>query len=250
LNETLDAKAVTKLLERAGTDDPVTIWFIYTEEEKFITKVESRPKGKYDAIDRKLWPDEDNPEYQQYKRLARAAGGGDGAGVKTELEKGAKHFWPNRPNFLSPLERSARTNRVDALQELLRTLPMEFPTANFANGIKLAAQERKLAALDSLLGHAKASEVRTNDLQEIFKAGLNGGPSVLEKLLEKYPVGLEIRLTDVGHTMLFTAVQSGNYPMAEWLVKKGANRKAKLDRGNTMMQYARDPRFRQLLEVK
>jgi hypothetical protein len=246
--DTIDGKQVSHLLKAASVSDEITLHFVYSDRGWFIAKVEG--KGRRDEpYERKLWPDENSAEFQRYKQLVRAAYDGNAANVREQLQRGAAFAWPDNPVTLTPLEWAVRWNHMEAFQELLKFLPEHYSIYSYAHCIKLATQPESIAILGMLLSNPFADRIGHDQLQEIFYTACYSAksPRPLQMLLERYPVGVDYRVRDYGHTLLFAAVQGRNPEIVEWLMKHGADTNAVLRNGSKAIDHARDGKIRQLL---
>jgi len=249
LTQDVSGKEVSQLLEQARSALDVTVHFIYSNRGEFIPKVEARSRGSLRPDEVKLWPDENEPIFQKYKALVRAAYDGKADEVRKELEAGAPFSWPENPAGISPLEYTAFRNKEPAFDEMLKSLPLDYSRFMYGNCIKLAAQEEHTSILTKLLAKSLADALPPPDLQEVFYSACYSAktPLALEILLKHYPVGIDFRVRDYGHTLLFVAVQGRNYATVEWLVNHGANKTLTLRNGSKPIDWARDERMRQLL---
>jgi hypothetical protein len=246
--DTVDGKEVSDLLKAASGNDQITLHFIYSHRGRFIAKVEE--KGRSDEpYDRKLWPDEKDAEFQRYKQLLRAAYDGNAANVREELQRGALFAWPDNPVTLTPLEWAVRWNHMEAFQELLKVLPEHYSIYSYGHCIKLATYPESIPILRTLLSNPFADRIGNDQLQEIFYTACYSAksPQPLQMLLERYPVGVDYRVRDYGHTLLFAAVQGRNPAIVEWLVNHGADTNAVLKNGSKPIDHARDEKIRALL---
>lgn len=248
LTQDVSGKEVSQLLKQAAASD-VTVHFLYSERGKFIPKVEVRNRSSTRPNEAKLWPDESDPLFQKHKALVRAAYDGKVDEVRKALDDGAPFSWPDNPIGISPLEWTARWNHERAFDELMRALPLDYSVYRYANCIKLASKNGHAAILTKLLAKPLADAVPPPVLQEIFYSACYSAktPGALEILLTHYPVGIDFRVRDYGHTLLFTAVQGRNHAIVEWLVNHGANKSLALQNGSKPIDWARDDQMRQLL---
>lgn len=249
LTQDVSGKEVSQLLKHAPAVSDVTVHFLYSERGKFIPKVEARNRRSIRPDEVKLWPDESDPRFQKHKTLARAAYDGKADEVRKALDDGAPYSWPDNPIGLSALEWTVRWNHEGAFDELMKALPLDYSTYRYANCIKLASQDGRAAILTKLLTQPLANAVPPRVLQEIFYSACYSAktPESLETLLKHYPVGVDFRVRDYGHTLLFTAVQGRNHAIVEWLVNHGANKSLALQNGSKPIDWARDERMRQIL---
>jgi hypothetical protein len=249
LTQYVSGKEVSQLLKQARHAPDVTVHFIYSHRGEFIPKVEARSGAGLRADEAKLWPDENEPGFQKYKALVRAAYAGKAEEVRRELDAGAPFSWPDNPLGISPLEYTAARNHERAFDELMKVLPFDYSPYMYGNCIKLASQEGHTNILINLLAKPQADTVPPRLLPEIFYSACYSAkiPAALEILLRHYPVGIDFQVRDYGHTLLFVAVQGRNYTTVEWLVSHGANKNVTLKNGSKPIDSARDDRMRQLL---
>ena len=249
LVQNVSGDEVSRLLKQTSKGVNVRLHFIYSHRGEFIPKVESRKAGSLRPDEAKLWPDENEPAFQKYKALVRAAYDGNAESVRNAVDGGAPFSWPDNPVGISPLEWTARWNHEPAFDELIKALPRDFSPYAYANCIKLASQEGHTGVLTKLLAKPLADSVPSSALQEIFYSSCYTAkaPHALEILLKHYSVGVDYRVGDYGHTLLFVAVQGRNHTIVEWLIKNGANKNATLQNGEKPIDWARDERMRRFL---
>jgi hypothetical protein len=248
ITQNVSGKTVADLIKAAGTSDEITVHFVYSHKGIFIPKVEASEKRTPSEVG-KLFPEENDPLFQKYKTLIRAAYDGDVAGVKAAIKNGAPFTWPDDPVGLTPLEWTIRWNREPAFDALMATLPPDYSAFNYAHCLRLAIQSGNSGLLNKLLAQPLADQVPQRELQEIFYTACYStkSPSSLGILLNHYPVGIDYRVRDYGHTLLFVAVQGQNDDVVEWLVNHGANKNVTLQNGSKPIEHARDERVRKLL---
>lgn len=249
LAQNLSGDEVSKLLKLTPKGANVRLHFIYSARGNFIAKVESQRNGSLRPDEAKLFPDENLPAFQKYKALVRAAYDGKAKDVRKALDDGAPFSWPDNPIGISPLEWTARWNHESAFDELMGALPLDFSPYAYGNCIKLASQGGHTELLTKLLATPLADSVPAAALQEVFYSACYSAqaPQALEILLKHYPVGVDFRVRDYGHTLLFVAVQGRNHTIVEWLIKNGANKNATLQNGSKPIHWARDDRMQRLL---
>lgn len=247
--EKLDAAMVKKALDANKTAREATIYFVFSSEQKFILKLYLESGGESLELGGTLLPDEDNPAFKSYKELVRSAYDGNATLVKELLSKGTPYTWSNNPISLTPLEWSVRWNRKAAFDVLIDQLPKDFYSYDYYNCIRLAAQEGYVVTLKRLLQSDFAKELPSNPLQEIFYAACyhRKTPDTLEMLLAHFKVGVDYKVRDYGHTLLFVAVQADSPELVRWLLAQGANPNVKLQSGDTPLKWARNVEVRRLL---
>ena len=238
---------VSELLKAAARSQDITLHFIFSRSGHFVAKIEGSGKES-SPYEKNLWPDEQDPNFHRYKDLLRAAYDGNAERVGKALEDGVPFAWPDNPLGLTPLEYTVRWNHAAAFEVLIKRVPEDYPVYAYAKCIKLAVHENLIAILRELLSHSFADRVFGERLQDIFyEACYSGRPEALELLLKRYPVGIDYKVGDYGHTLLFAAVQGRNPAVVEWLMEHGADRNATLRNGSKPIDWARDEKIRQLL---
>jgi ankyrin repeat protein len=237
------------LLKQAGNASDITVHFIYSHRDEFIPKVEAKIRSNGRSGETKLWPDENAPAFRKYKLLVRAAWDGKADDTRKALEDGAPFSWPDNPVDISPLEYTAARNHELAFDELMKALPVDYSTYMYGHCIQVASQEGHTNILTKLLAKPQADMVPSRLLPEIFYSACYSAkiPAALEILLKHYPVGIDFRVRDYGHTLLFVAVQGRNHATVEWLLNHGANKNVTLKSGSKLIDWARDEQMRELL---
>ncbi len=250
VTQSISGRDVSDLLKQAQSGGDLTVHFIYSHRGQFIPKVEAQTRNRSDE-ERRLWPDENDALFAKYKVLDRAAYKGDVPAVKKALDDGAPVLWPENPIGLSPLEATVRWNHEAAFDVLLNVLPRDYSPYNYASCIKLIAPKENTNILRKLLDRPLANQVPPQEMQEIFYSAScsASSPHSLEMLLNHYNVGIDYRVRDYGHTLLFAAVQERKYEIVEWLIQHGADRNATLRDGSKPIDHARDARMRALLSA-
>lgn len=251
-----DLQAKTK-----GSDD-VTLHLAFSAQKQgFIANVGSRPRGATKPYEQSS-PYENEPGFNDYRALAKAAYEGNVEEMRKAIRDGARVFWPDEPSMLSPLEsaalstppqlRLASAGCPECVPELLKMVGSDFPQPRYANATKLAAQGPNMKVLEALLEHPNAAAINEKDLRNIAAAACGQfvtGPEGLERLMKRFKFGVDFRVTDTGHTLLHWAVMNRNFPVAEWLVKNGANCDATLNGGGYKpIQFARTEELKKLLQ--
>lgn len=249
ITQNVSGKQVSDLIKAAGSSEHITVHFLYSHNDVFIPKVEARGENTPFEM-AKLLPDENDPRFQKYKTLIRAAYDGDAMGVRNAIKNGAPFVWPDNPVGLTPLEWAVRWNKEAAFDELIAALPPDYSVYNYAHCIQIASQAENAGILSKLLTQPLADKVPKRELQEIFYTACYTAksPRSVEMLLAHYPVGIDYRVRDFGHTLLFVAVQGEKDDITEWLVNHGANKSATLQNGSKPIDFARDERTRKLLQ--
>ena len=249
LKQDISGAEISQLLKQVRNAPDVTVHFIYSRRGEFVPKVEARTRGNLRPEEAQLWPDESEPMFQKYKALVRVAYDGKAEDVRKELEHGAPFSWPENPVGLSPLEYTVIRNFEPAFDELMKALPPDYSVYEYGHCVKLAAQNGHAGMLTKLLTRPCADTLPPRVLQEVFYSSCYSAktPAGLEILLKHYPVGIDFRVRDYGHTLLFAAVQGRNHSIVEWLVNHGANKNLTLQSGSRPIDWARDERMRQLL---
>lgn len=252
LSTDISGEEVSSAIKSSEKAKEITLYFIYTDTDEFVVKIYFDRGGNSILHEDELWPDEKNPKFNSYKELVRSAYAGDSMKVQELLKEGTPFVWKNDPVSLTPLEWSVRWNRKDTFEILMSYLPANYSRYNYANCIKLAVQDEYTDVLKRLLENPKSKEVSKDALEDLFyTACAHSKTSVpLELLLKKYDVGVDYRVRDYGHTLLFVAVQSGNADIVQWLLEHGANRNVTLENGEKLIDQARDEKIRKLLNDK
>jgi hypothetical protein len=248
LTQSIDGKQVSDLLKMPPPGSDIVLHFVFSHRHEFVPKVEARSPSLR-SEESKLWPDENLPSFQAYKTLVRAAHDGNVARVRTALKGGAPFSWPDNPVGSTPLEWTVRWNHESAFDELMKVLPPDYSPYAYGHCIMLALDDGHLRTLGKLLAQPIANAMPPRLLQEIFYTACYSTDTAapLEMLLQHYQVGIDYRVRDYGHTLLFVAVQGRKHAVVEWLVKHGANKTSPLQNGSKPMDWARDERMRWLL---
>ena len=84
------------------------------------------------------------------------------------MKDGTPFVWKNDPVSLTPLEWSVRWNRKEAFDILMSYLPENYTCYDYANCIKLAAQEGYADILKKLLDNPKSKEIPKDDLENLM----------------------------------------------------------------------------------
>jgi TonB family protein len=149
---------------------------------------------------------------------------------------------------MTPLEWSIRWGHRDVFTILIAKLPLDFSPATYAHCIQLAVHT-DIEVLTELFRHDVSKRLSESDIQEILydAAYGNASPATIQLLLKQYPVGIDVKVREVGHTMLFVAVQDNNIQLARWLLDQGASREITLTTGNSLISQARTEEMRVLL---
>lgn len=241
-----DARAA---IDKAKPANEITLHFIYSDQENFILKIYFDRGEKSLCLDGELWPDETNPLFQRYKELVRSAYSGNSDRTKQLLASGAPLAWKNEPITLTPLEWSVRWNHLETFKLLMSAIPDDYPGYNFANCLKLAAQDDTTEILDLLLTSQHAKAIPFDSLEELFYSACSSAQklSTLQALLTCYHVGVDFKVRDYGHTLLFVAVQADNHEFARWLISQGANKNAMLESRSRPIDFARSKTMEDIL---
>ncbi|MFC1498059.1 ankyrin repeat domain-containing protein [Verrucomicrobiota bacterium] len=248
LKDEVEGKWIEDLLEKAKPAKEVTLHFIYSDEEKFIVKVYFDRGENRNGYGGELWPDEKDPNFALYKELIENSYNGNTDKVRELIEKGAPCTWKNEPVSLTPLEWTARWNRIDAFNTIIKIMPKDYSVKRYANCIKLAAQDDNMEILAGLLKHPKCKEISEDKLQNLFYSTCNSAKKTetLELLLNCFDVGVDFRVRDYGHTLLFVAVQADNASLVEWLLNQGADVSKTLKNGSKAIDSARSEAVKKL----
>jgi len=222
--------------------------FIFTPERQFTLKYYEN-SGESWLLKGVFWPDCEDPKFSNYVAVVRAARSMDATRLKQILNAGAPSYWPGCPDAISPLECSALEGDVPSLKLLLDRMPTNYSIYNFANCIKLAAQDGRTNILTILFQNKLSEQVASNSMQEIFyqAAESSRSPAVIEMLLHHFKVGIDFPVRDGGMTMLYVAVDDQDFELASWLLKHGANPDPPLSTKTRILDRAKDSRVRQLL---
>lgn len=245
----IPAKTALAAISKARPAKEITLHFIYTEQRTFILKIQFDRGGNNLRFDGELWPDDKDTRFVLYKDLIRSAYDGKAQDVKRLLDKGAPFVWENEPISLTPLEWSVRWDHTEAFKQLISVMPADFSVHSYASCIKLAMYNDNAEILTALLANHLAGDIASDNLQEIFYSACSSAKNVssLQALLKRYNVGVDYKVRDYGHTLLFVAVQSDKPEIAKWLVAQGANKQAKLKNGSLPADYARSPAMKAIL---
>jgi hypothetical protein len=234
------------------------IFFVFTPEQKFILKVYLHTGDVTNdfRLNGQLLPDEENPAFKSYKELVRSAIDDDAPRIRELLDNGTPYEWPNEPVSASPLAWSIDENRHEAFDVLINRIPKNFYPYEYYSCIQGAAVEGYTNILNRLLQSKLANEIPNDALQRIFshacthtkadKARINE-VEVLEMLLAHFKVGIDYKVTDYGHTLLFVAVQNDDAELVKWLLAQGANPNAQIQNGDTPLKWARSEAVKELL---
>ena len=247
----IPASEARAVIEAAEPAEEITLHFVYTDQEKFILKLHFDRQGNSLLQEGELWPDDTNPLFAEYKKLLRSAYMGDAEQIKQLLAAGVPYSWENDPISLTPLEWSVRWENLEAFKVLMAQIPDNYPAYHYANCIKLAVQDDKLEFLKILLNSPHAKELSASSLQKIFYTACYHAkePITLRALIFTYEVDIDFKVSDIGHTLLFVAVQADNVELARWLISQGANKEVTLtESGLQLRDCARSEEMKFLLQ--
>ncbi len=168
LSADISGEGVSSAIKLAENAKEITLYFIYTDAEEFVVKIYFDRGDNSLPYEGELWPDEKNPKFKSYKELVRSAYTGDSKKVEELLKDGTPFVWKNDPVSLTPLEWSVRWNRKEAFDILMSYLPENYTCYDYANCIKLAAQEGYADILKKLLDNPKSKEIPKDDLENLM----------------------------------------------------------------------------------
>jgi ankyrin repeat protein len=241
-----DARAA---IDAAKPANEITLHFIYSDQENFILKIYFDRGEESLRLDGELWPDEKEPLFQRYKELVRSAYSGDSERAKQLVSSGAPLVWKNEPITLTPLEWSVRWDHLETFKLLMSAIPDDYPGYNYANCLKVAARDDVTEILELLLSSPHAKAIPADSLQDLFYSVCSSAQklSTLQSILKCYNVGVDFKVRDYGHTLLFVAVQADNHEFARWLISQGANRDAMLESRRRPIDFARSKTMEDIL---
>ena len=71
--------------------------------------------------------------------------------------------------------------------------------------------------------------------------------STLQALVKHFDLGIDYKVRDYGHTLLFFAVQADKPDFAKWLISQGANKEAQLQDGSRPIDCERSELMKEIL---
>ena len=229
--KTVDLKELKEVFKQYENTHDISLYFMILSKDKVAAKLYVEPgDSRHPIRDGVLYPDFKEIEYIKYKKLLTAAYDGDLEEMKRLLETNAPLHWDD-PQWLTPFEWTARWGRYECFDYLYTQCRALITEDEIYFSVRMAAQENYIPILKTLLSDIDIEKVPPYILQGWLKVAceFNHSPEACQYFVETIGIDVDFETSDVGHTLLFTAVLSGRKDTVEYLLNIGANPEVKLD---------------------